>query len=68
MSCGSHHYVVLDKEGSVFTWGFGGDGRLGLGDDGITPGPIKVEGLPKVPLDIASPRMAVVQSSRFVDL
>jgi alpha-tubulin suppressor-like RCC1 family protein len=29
VACGQNHVVVLDKKGRVFTWGFGGYGRLG---------------------------------------
>ncbi|XP_019156128.1 PREDICTED: protein RCC2 [Ipomoea nil] len=29
VACGSNHTVAVDKNGSVYTWGFGGYGRLG---------------------------------------
>eukprot|EP00899_Mesostigma_viride_P007600 jgi/Mesvir1/16841/Mv15734-RA.1 len=29
MACGTNHSVVLDDQGHVYTWGFGGYGRLG---------------------------------------
>ncbi len=32
--CGSGHTVVLSKDGNVYTWGRGDDGRLGHGDTG----------------------------------
>ncbi|GBG27678.1 RCC1 and BTB domain-containing protein 2 [Hondaea fermentalgiana] len=32
--CGSGHTVVLSRDGEVFTWGRGDDGRLGHGDQG----------------------------------
>mmetsp|Transcript_12295 Transcript_12295/g.23892 ORF Transcript_12295/g.23892 Transcript_12295/m.23892 type:complete len:561 (-) Transcript_12295:219-1901(-) len=32
--CGSGHTVVLSKDGEVYTWGRGDDGRLGHGDQG----------------------------------
>lgn len=32
MACGTHHSLVLDTKGRVYTWGFGGYGRLGHGD------------------------------------
>eukprot|EP00250_Pteridium_aquilinum_P008105 c17674_g1_i1 orf=342-2063(+) len=29
VACGNNHTVAVDSNGSVFTWGFGGHGRLG---------------------------------------
>ena len=34
IACGSGHTVVLTVDGEVYTWGRGGDGRLGHGDNG----------------------------------
>lgn len=34
IACGSGHTVVLTREGDVYTWGRGDDGRLGHGDNG----------------------------------
>jgi len=31
VSCGSHHSCVLTASGSIYTWGKGNDGQLGLG-------------------------------------
>ncbi|GBG60962.1 hypothetical protein CBR_g18561 [Chara braunii] len=31
-ACGINHSVAVDSEGYVYTWGFGGDGRLGHGE------------------------------------
>ena len=29
LACGSNHTVALDSKGRIYTWGFGGYGRLG---------------------------------------
>ena len=31
----SNHTLLLDAEGRVYTWGYNGSGRLGLGDDNV---------------------------------
>ena len=33
IACGNNHTVVLDDKGCVYTWGFGGYGRLGHADN-----------------------------------
>ena len=42
VACGSNHTLAMDKEGRLFTWGFGGYGRLGQGDakDRFSPEPV----------------------------
>ena len=42
VACGANHTIVRDKEGLVFSWGFGGYGRLGHSkqEDLWTPMPI----------------------------
>lgn len=39
ISCGQQHSIVLDADGFAYVWGFGGYGRLGLGNanDSMTP-------------------------------
>jgi len=39
VSCGPNHTVAVDMKGRVYTWGFGGYGRLGHGkaDDELVP-------------------------------
>ncbi|CAO1637787.1 unnamed protein product [Sympodiomycopsis kandeliae] len=39
ISCGQQHSIALDDQGFVYVWGFGGYGRLGLGNanDQYTP-------------------------------
>lgn len=32
VACGMNHTMVMDAEGRLYTWGFGGYGRLGHGD------------------------------------
>jgi alpha-tubulin suppressor-like RCC1 family protein len=32
VACGTNHALVMDVEGRLYTWGFGGYGRLGHGD------------------------------------
>jgi len=32
VACGPNHSVAMDKDGRLYTWGFGGYGRLGHGD------------------------------------
>ena len=43
--CGDNFTVLLDAQGSVFTWGGNDDGCLGLGDDDSRPSPCWVEAL-----------------------
>merc|ERR1711871_157627 len=31
VSCGSSHSIALTRSGAVFSWGYGGDGQLGIG-------------------------------------
>ena len=33
LSCGPRHVCAVCDDGSVYAWGCGADGRLGLGDD-----------------------------------
>ncbi|KAN0055362.1 hypothetical protein ACTA71_008473 [Dictyostelium dimigraforme] len=39
ISCGSHHSLALDDLGSVYSWGNGSNGRLGLGEKKIVLAP-----------------------------
>jgi alpha-tubulin suppressor-like RCC1 family protein len=32
VSCGIHHACALQEDGTAFTWGYGGYGRLGHSD------------------------------------
>jgi alpha-tubulin suppressor-like RCC1 family protein len=32
VACGTNHTLAMDEEGRLYTWGFGGYGRLGHGD------------------------------------
>ncbi|KAF9359300.1 hypothetical protein BGX34_008449 [Mortierella sp. NVP85] len=43
VSCGTNHTLALTDDGSVYSWGFGGYGRLGLSkqEDRWTPMPIE---------------------------
>eukprot|EP00501_MAST-03F_sp_TOSAG23-6_P001348 GSMAST32.ASY1.ANO1.1397.1 assembled CDS len=43
--CGGHHSAALSVSGTVFTWGFDDDGRLGHGEVGHKFIPTKVENL-----------------------
>ena len=38
-SYSEEHAAYLDVSGNVYTWGFGGDGQLGLGDRNSTQTP-----------------------------
>jgi len=33
VGCGENHVIVLMTDGSIFAWGLGRDGRLGLGNE-----------------------------------
>jgi RHS repeat-associated protein len=33
IAAGDSHFMALDNEGHVWTWGWGGDGQLGIGED-----------------------------------
>ena len=33
ISCGYCHVIALSEKGNAYSWGFGGEGQLGLGDD-----------------------------------
>ena len=33
ISCGYSHVLALSEKGDVYSWGFGGDGQLGLGEE-----------------------------------
>ena len=33
VGCGENHVIVLMTDGSIFAWGLGCDGRLGLGNE-----------------------------------
>merc|ERR1712216_511425 len=48
--CGDHHTAVLDEDGFLFTWGWGGSffsgaGCLGLGDETDQSAPVLVDSL-----------------------
>ncbi|CAN4078429.1 unnamed protein product [Withania somnifera] len=45
ISSGSYHVAVLTSRGSVYTWGKGGNGQLGLGDTKERSWPTLVESL-----------------------
>lgn len=50
IDCGSLHVAVLSQAGDVFSWGCGGFGRLGLGDedDRYSPQAVQLRGSPRV--------------------
>ena len=43
MSAASRHSLALTADGAVWSWGYGGEGRLGHGDEQSQPLPGKVE-------------------------
>ncbi|ESO94172.1 hypothetical protein LOTGIDRAFT_74050, partial [Lottia gigantea] len=43
LSCGTDHTVVLNEEGSVYVWGSGDDGKLGLGGEESCLGPTELK-------------------------
>jgi alpha-tubulin suppressor-like RCC1 family protein len=45
VSCGSSHTLAVTVEGTVYSWGCGGGGRLGHGDLRDRFAPTVVEGL-----------------------
>lgn len=52
VACGEHHTVALTKDGSVWTWGYGGNvwtksvGALGNGEHSHVNTPTRVEDVP----------------------
>lgn len=56
ISAGWKHCAAISKEGSLYTWGHGNYGRLGLGHCRSVPTPALVEQFP----DVKSPRMTAV--------
>ncbi|CBZ56053.1 hypothetical protein NCLIV_064790 [Neospora caninum Liverpool] len=50
VSAGDSHSACIDRQGVLYTWGSGGFGRLGHGDQGEIPVPRKVEGFGGVPV------------------
>ena len=48
ISCGSDHMAALSSDGSLYTWGCGGNGRLGHGSEADIKRPQRVEGLPNI--------------------
>ncbi|PHJ25322.1 regulator of chromosome condensation repeat-containing protein, partial [Cystoisospora suis] len=50
VAAGDSHSACIDRHGHLYTWGGGGFGRLGHGDEGEIPVPRKVEGLGAVPI------------------
>jgi len=45
VAAGSHHTVVMTDEGKSYSFGHGGDGRLGHGDEEHEPVPRLIEGM-----------------------
>jgi alpha-tubulin suppressor-like RCC1 family protein/HPt (histidine-containing phosphotransfer) domain-containing protein len=43
IACGEHHIVIIDEIGSVYTWGFSGEGQLGHGAPVESFGPMQVK-------------------------
>mgnify|MGYP006148858641 CR=1 FL=1 len=44
-SCGPRHTLALASDGTVYSWGFGGDGQLGHGDFQLQTMPAKIKAL-----------------------
>ena len=55
VSAGAYHSLALSADGSVWSWGHGGNGRLGHGDQQVQPLPKKIEAL-------AGPRVVAVSA------
>ena len=45
VAAGSCHTACIDEDGDLYTWGDGGDGRLGHGDEVTLSSPKRVDGL-----------------------
>jgi len=48
ISCGSDHMAALTGDGHIYTWGCGGNGRLGHGTEVDLKRPQRVEALSDV--------------------
>ncbi|EQC27942.1 hypothetical protein SDRG_14220 [Saprolegnia diclina VS20] len=42
IAAGAHHSMVLSRDGTLFAWGCGSDGRLGIGSEMDVPSPLRV--------------------------
>lgn len=47
IACGYNHYIALDNNGNVYSWGSGSDGRLGTGNFDHSPDPIRLDETPE---------------------
>jgi alpha-tubulin suppressor-like RCC1 family protein len=48
ISAGYHFGIVLDHSGSLWSFGYNGNGQLGLGDNTNRWSPCKIEGIPQI--------------------
>jgi RCC1 and BTB domain-containing protein len=48
IACGFDHTIALTRDGVVYTWGYGGNGKLGLGHEKDQNKPHPIQHLPKI--------------------
>lgn len=58
VACGANHTIAMDEEGKLYSWGFGGYGRLGHKDnkDQMAPKAVKLFHEEEKPVDLNLPK------------
>ena len=51
VACGTKHTIAMTTKGTCFSFGFGADGRLGLGDEETKYRPKRILGHKLIQLD-----------------
>ncbi|GBG31733.1 Protein RCC2 [Hondaea fermentalgiana] len=67
VACGAQHTCAMDTQGRIYTWGFGGFGRLGHGDnkDHFEPTAVELFSMEPPPLDPNIPKFMQNQQPKI---